>query len=357
MELNGGTSSLYKKGNIVYRKQRENSETVHRLLKHLKNKGFDKAPEFLGIDGEFEMLSFVDGECFEPEEYPFTNDENKRLEIIRKSAKILRKYHDLTADFEVKETDKWWLTYNGKMPEEVICHNDFATYNVTFVDGLPYGMIDFDTCTPAPRIWDIAYAVYRFVPLSELQFDADLRAERKYNENDKEFPKAVKDLEKNLRIQRNKPVRYPMLGLMGVERSRNTGLPVCKIVGDKHLDAATYAKRCSVGNTVGKLCVKAFGEESVKAKKLPYEISDLTGSNDWIAVIHADGNGLGQIVQKIGTDAGTRPLKNIKYFLFFTNYYMHFSHKSQQLFAKIHSLTSKCHFSQNTLYVLNTLHL
>lgn len=122
-------------------------------------------------------------------------------------------------------------------------------------------------------------------------------------ENDKDFPKAVKDLEKNLRIQRNKPVRYPMLGLMGVERSRNTGLPVCKIVGDKHLDAATYAKRCSVGNTVGKLCVKAFGEESVKAKKLPYEISDLTGSNDWIAVIHADGNGLGQIVQKIGTDA------------------------------------------------------
>ena len=189
MELNGGTSSLYKKGDTVYRKQKENSETVHRLLKHLKNKGFDKAPEFLGIDGEYEMLSFVDGECFEPEEYPFTNDEEQRLEIIRKTAKLLREYHDSTTDFEVKETDKWWLTYKGGLSKEVICHNDFATYNVTFVDGLPYGMIDFDTCTPAPRIWDIAYAVYRFVPLSELQFDADLRAERKYTEKDKEFRK------------------------------------------------------------------------------------------------------------------------------------------------------------------------
>lgn len=121
-------------------------------------------------------------------------------------------------------------------------------------------------------------------------------------ENDNDFPKAVKELEKNLRIQRNKPVRYPMLGLMGIERSRNTGLPVCKFKNNQHLDAATYAKSCSVENTTERLCVKAFGEESIKGKKLPSNISELTGENDWVAVIHADGNGLGQIVQKIGTD-------------------------------------------------------
>jgi len=187
MELSGGTSSVYKKGNKIYRKQRENSKTVQKLLVHLKNKGFNKAPEFLGTEGEYEVLSFVKGECFEPEEYPFTNDVEHRLEIIRKAARLLREFHDSTTDFEIEEADKWWLTYKGELPKEVICHNDFATYNVTFVNGLPYGIIDFDTCTTAPRIWDIAYGVYRFVPLGEMQYDADLKAERKYNDSDRNF--------------------------------------------------------------------------------------------------------------------------------------------------------------------------
>ena len=33
---------------------------------------------------------------------------------------------------------------------------------------------------------------------------------------------------------------------------------------------------------------------------IPFDISNLTAKNDWIAVIHADGNGLGQVVQKVG---------------------------------------------------------
>lgn len=189
MELKGGTSKLYKKENTVYRKLKENSETVQRLLVHLKNEAFSKAPEFLGNDGEFEVLSFVKGECFEPEDYPFTNDRKHQLEIVKASAKLLKEFHDCTTSFEVRDDDKWWITYKGNLPKEVICHNDFATYNVTFVEGLPYGIIDFDTCTPAPRIWDIAYAVYRFIPLGKTVYDAELRAERKYNEEDKGFRK------------------------------------------------------------------------------------------------------------------------------------------------------------------------
>lgn len=142
----------------------------------------------------------------------------------------------------------------------------------------------------------------RCFPMKVSQFAPGITISQSVVEYESDFPKAVRELEKNLRIQRNKPVRYPMLGLMGIERSRNTGLPVCEINGDKHLDVATYAKRYTVGNSTNKLCKKAFWEESIKNKKLPYEMSELTGKNDWIAVIHADGNGLGQIVQKIGTD-------------------------------------------------------
>jgi aminoglycoside phosphotransferase (APT) family kinase protein len=34
------------------------------------------------------------------------------------------------------------------------------------VSGEPRAIIDFDTAGPGSRIWDVAYAVYRFVPLT-----------------------------------------------------------------------------------------------------------------------------------------------------------------------------------------------
>jgi thiamine kinase-like enzyme len=49
---------------------------------------------------------------------------------------------------------------------EVICHNDFAPYNLVFRDEHLVGIIDFDLAGPGTRLWDMAYAVYRFAPLS-----------------------------------------------------------------------------------------------------------------------------------------------------------------------------------------------
>jgi aminoglycoside phosphotransferase (APT) family kinase protein len=48
----------------------------------------------------------------------------------------------------------------------VICHNDFATYNLVFDDGRVVGAIDWDFASPGPRLWDLAYLAYRIVPLS-----------------------------------------------------------------------------------------------------------------------------------------------------------------------------------------------
>lgn len=127
--------------------------------------------------------------------------------------------------------------------------------------------------------------------------------------DDEDFPRAVKQLEAQLRVQRNKPMRYPMLGLMGIERSQQTGLPVSYIKEKRHLDSATYAKLYyqKDDNTIAKrtnkkLCKKSFGKTEIGDKEIPYDISEMTGKNDWIAVVHVDGNGLGQIVQKIGVN-------------------------------------------------------
>lgn len=52
-------------------------------------------------------------------------------------------------------------------PAEVICHNDAAPYNMTFIDGRIAGLFDFDTAAPGPRVRDLAYLAYRLAPLAE----------------------------------------------------------------------------------------------------------------------------------------------------------------------------------------------
>lgn len=113
---------------------------------------------------------------------------------------------------------------------------------------------------------------------------------------------AIDKLESRLRAQRNKPIRPINLGFTGVLRSRSTGLPAVKIDKDEDgkdefLDAATLNKRDA--SKTRSLSSKAFGF-AIGEKQVAYDVSEITGKNDWIAVIHADGNGLGQVVQKVG---------------------------------------------------------
>ena len=121
-----------------------------------------------------------------------------------------------------------------------------------------------------------------------------------------EFGTAVGLLEQKLRTQRNRPTRPLQLGLSSTLRSRSTG-QVVQQVKEEHLDAATFAKlyevkdkELSARKTTNRLCEKAFGQERVHDREVAYDIEDLEGRNSWIAIIHADGNGLGQVVQRIG---------------------------------------------------------
>lgn len=136
-------------------------------------------------------------------------------------------------------------------------------------------------------------------------------------ENNDDYHDGAEKLESLLRAQRNHPVKSLTTGLMAMERSRKTGLPATTIENTKdkkdkpeYLDEGTVAKR-NVPETE-----KESNYDPSKAKDLyfkltgdkieydhrPYDTKDLTGRNDWIAVIHADGNGLGEIVARIGKD-------------------------------------------------------
>ena len=159
----GNISQVVRVGTTVRRHQGPWSVAVHGLLQHLETQGFDGAPRFLGIDDqEREILSFLPGEVGN---YPLQPSMWSDIALIQ-AGRLLRRLHDATDGYDPSDA-QWQQVYPDPSQHDVICHNDVAPYNTVFVDGEPYAFIDFDTAGPGPRIWDVAYAAYTFVPLAQ----------------------------------------------------------------------------------------------------------------------------------------------------------------------------------------------
>lgn len=125
-----------------------------------------------------------------------------------------------------------------------------------------------------------------------------------------DFSPQVEELEKRLHIQRNKPMKSTTVGTMAMVRSRKTGLPAIVVKSHdgntEYLDEATVAKRRNTESSTSQhstlaLAQKSFGNDDLSIKSIPMDIKAMTDKNDWIAIIHADGNGLGAIVAQKNT--------------------------------------------------------
>lgn len=172
--LSGGNmSEVVRVGETVRRSTGAWTPTVQRLLTHVHERGVDWVPKPLGYDEQGrEVLSFIPGDV--PHAMPdWVWSEVLLLQVGR----ALRQWHDASSGFDARGS-----VWNSpeREPREVICHNDFAPYNCVFQQGRFAGAIDFDFCSPGPRVWDLAYTAYRFVPLMPPQAAdvADGRQER-----------------------------------------------------------------------------------------------------------------------------------------------------------------------------------
>ncbi|MEV4804749.1 aminoglycoside phosphotransferase family protein [Nonomuraea sp. NPDC049421] len=158
----GGVNHVVKVAGTVRRPTGPWTPAVHALLRHLAARGFTGAPRVHGVDEQGrEVLGFVPGETAGYPLPPWARTD----EALAGAARLLRRYHDATAGFVPPPGATWYLP--PVEPAEVICHGDVATYNCVFRDGAPVAFIDFDTAHPGPRLWDVAYAAYRFVPLND----------------------------------------------------------------------------------------------------------------------------------------------------------------------------------------------
>ena len=155
----GNMNAVEKDGATVLRVAGPWTPTVHRYLDYLAMAGVSWAPQPVAVEGTRERLSFIDGDV---PLYPLP-DWVWQESVLTDGARRLRQLHDASIGFALD--DAVWQS-RVKVPSEVICHNDFAPHNLAFVDGAIVGAIDFDMCSPGPRLWDIAYFATRAVPLT-----------------------------------------------------------------------------------------------------------------------------------------------------------------------------------------------
>ena len=122
-------------------------------------------------------------------------------------------------------------------------------------------------------------------------------------ESDDKMNEARQKLEERLRAQRNRPCKSLTLGSVAMHRSPLTGLPAIPRKDGEVLDEGVLRKREILDEKkVNKTLFEIFTGEKVKYSEMGLEIKDLTGENDWIAIIHADGNSLGELVKDLGKE-------------------------------------------------------
>ena len=155
----GNMNAVERLGDTVLRTSGPWTPTVHRYLDYLAMAGVDWAPRPLGDEDGREHLTFIAGEVplYPLPAYVWSDS------VLENGARRLRQLHDASIGFGLDGAI--WQS-PAKIPAEVICHNDFAPHNLAFVDGAIVGAIDFDMCSPGPRLWDIAYFATRAVPLT-----------------------------------------------------------------------------------------------------------------------------------------------------------------------------------------------
>ena len=146
------------------------STSVHALLRHLADVGFQGAPRVVGTgfeDDGNEVLTFLPGSS--PHPGPWSD------EAVFALGRLLRALHDATARF-VPPPDATWQSWFGRsLPGDrpVYGHCDAGAWNVVALDGIPYALIDWEYAGPVDAVWELAHVAWQNAQL----FDDDI-AER-----------------------------------------------------------------------------------------------------------------------------------------------------------------------------------
>ena len=154
----GNVSAVVRVGGTVRRQAGPWSSGVDAVLLHLERAGFDGAPRALGYDqlGR-QVLSYVEGTVD-------ASPSDLSTSQLAAMGRLVRDFHDAMESF-VPPVDAAWQVPIPPDRRDLVCHHDIAPWNLVRAPGRLV-LIDWDGAGPGSRLWDLAYAVHGFVPLS-----------------------------------------------------------------------------------------------------------------------------------------------------------------------------------------------
>ncbi len=137
-----------------------------------------------------------------------------------------------------------------------------------------------------------------------------------WDSTNKECPlgKAVGELRKGMKAAVSRlPANAPLLGLGVTAMCQETGLPAlarCHIGNDKRYLSAEVLAKQYIADTAKRELIKALlKDERHKSYDFPDDLDHLgrsRGESSYIAVVHADGNGMGDFIKQIGAESDDR---------------------------------------------------
>lgn len=164
------TQGVARRGGKLLRPLGSWSAAVHEYLRYLESAGFVGAPRFLGIEGEREVLSFIEGEvAVDPDWQPGHGHRlppHARTEAaLTAGAELVRQLHKAARGYVPANTEYRFHPHPPRAGE-IVSHGDLGPWNTVYRSGLPVAFIDWDAAGPVDPLLDLAAAAWAFVPLT-----------------------------------------------------------------------------------------------------------------------------------------------------------------------------------------------
>lgn len=136
--------------------------TVQALLRFLRERGFDLAPEPLGLDEQGrEVQSVMPGA---PAYRPWP-PVMLRVDGVERLATVLRRYHDLVRAYDPGPEPCWRAGCGPLVKGEIACHGDYGAWNTLWEGDRLVGVVDWDMTEPGLPIDDLGFLAIHAVPL------------------------------------------------------------------------------------------------------------------------------------------------------------------------------------------------